>query len=279
MLAWILSGLESGLMYSALSIFVGATAVGIRTLRGQRRGRVMRPMVLVGSVALAVLLVAISYGEGWRLPITLRYEILLVAALGLALGVWLLDRRLDQPVLLAVISPTIALLLFFAVLLVPRPGAARPELAIGKFVHIGLALVGLAALTFAAGVALFYLRQIRQLKRDPKRALSIQLLPLEVLDGLNFGAVAIGFPALALGALGGWLFVVRGEAAKGDWWLDPTVIATMTGLLIYGLLLIARTFFGWYGRRIAWLTVAGFVLLVLGFVVAAFCTSPNVMHA
>jgi hypothetical protein len=35
---------------------------------------------------------------------------------------------------------------------------------------------------------------------------------------------------------------------------------------------------GWHGRRIAWMTVYGFVVVVVGSVIAAFCTSGNVMH-
>ena len=275
--AWILSGPESGLIYIALSLFVGASIVGVRTVRGQRRGRAMRPMISVGALALSVLLLLISLREG-RMPLLERYEILLAAAWVLAVGVWVLDRQRDQPVLIAVTAPTIALLVVFALLLVPGTEAPSRNAAIGTFVHIGLALVGLAALTFAAGVAFFYLRQIRIMKRDPRHALTLKLPPLQILDRLNFRAILVGFPALALGALGGWVFVAYGKGGEGSPWLDPTIIATMTGLAVYTLLLFTRTFLGWYGRRIAWMTLAGFLLLVVGFVVAWFCMKAGGTH-
>ena len=275
--AWILSGPESGLIYISLSLFVGASIVGVRTVRGQRRGRAMRPMITVGAFALSVLLLLISLRTS-RIPVLERYEIMLAAAWVLATGVWILDRQRDQPVLIAVTAPTISLLVVFALLLVPGTDAPNRNAAIGTFVHIGLALVGLAALTFAAAVAFFYLRQIRIMKLDPLQALSMRLPPLQVLDRLNFRAVLVGFPALALGALGGWVFVAHGKGGAGNPWLDPTVIATMTGLAIYALLLFTRTFLGWYGRRIAWMTLSGFLLLVVGFVVAWFCMKPGGTH-
>jgi len=275
--SWILSGFESGLLYTTLSVFAGASLIGLRTLRGQRRGRALRTMLLVGLALLTVLLVAMSVRER-HLPVVERYEILVFSAWLLAVGVALLDRRIGQPALLAVMAPTILLLVFFGLLLVPRLDAPRPALRVGQVVHVALAILGLSALTFAAGVGLFYLRQIRTMKRQPLAALSRRLPPLELLDRLNFKAVVVGFPALALGALGGYLFASGNDPIRPQWWLDPTVLSTSLGLLVYLALILARAFLGWYGRRIAWMTLAGFVVLVVGYVVAFFCTSPNVLH-
>ena len=100
--------------------------------------------------------------------------------------------------------------------------------------------------------------------------------PLEVLDRLNFQAAAFGFPLLGLSVLGGWLFLSRGLA--WNWWLDPTVLATLTGMLVYVGLFGARAFLGWRGRRIALLTVIGFLVMVLGYFVGAWCTSDSTIH-
>ena len=55
-------------------------------------------------------------------------------------------------------------------------------------------------------------------------------------------------------------------------------MVTLVGLLIYMALFGARALLGWRGRRIAILSVAGFLIMVVGFVVAAFCTSPDPFH-
>jgi ABC-type uncharacterized transport system permease subunit len=158
---------------------------------------------------------------------------------------------------------------------VNRPDSLHP----GTLAHIIAAVMGLAAFTFAAGVGGYYLWQIRQLKVDPAAALCRKLPSLELLDRLNFGAAAIGFPLLAMSVLGAWLFSSRAKDNAIVLLKDPTVLVTLGGLLVYLLLFGARGFLGWRGRRIAWLSVAGFVVIVVGLVVAAFCTNPDVFHS
>jgi len=273
-----LTGLEQGLLYTASGIFVTATIVAVRVVSGKREGRTLRPMVIAGTAALTLLLVLMGLRQG-AIPGTSRTEMLFVSAWFLALGAGLVDLRVRNSILLVVTAPTMAILLMFGALLTlrsvdPDSGTLHP----GVIVHILLAIMGLAAFTFAAGVGAYYLWQIRELKRRPSLALSYRVPPLEVLDRLNFGAVAFGFPFLALSVLGVFLFSARAGTTSMAWLRDPTVLVTLGGLLLYLALFAARGFLGWRGRRIAWLTVAGFVVVVVGLVVAAFCTSEGVMH-
>ncbi|MHC4953756.1 MAG: cytochrome c biogenesis protein CcsA [Planctomycetota bacterium] len=277
-----MTGLEQGLLYTALGIFGAATFVAGQVVTGKRAGRRLRPMLVAGTVALTVLLLVVAIRQG-RVPASSRAEVLLVAAWCLALGAGAIDRKQRSPVLLAVAAPTLAVLTLFGLLLALRPGidetgAIQQPFTAGVTAHILLAIVGLAAFTFAAGVGAYYLWQIRELKRRPKIALSHRVPPLELLDRLNYGAAAFGFPFLALSVLGVWLFSGSARVADGNWLRDPTVLVTLGGLLVYLALFGARACLGWRGRRIAWLTVAGFVVIVVGLVVAAYCTSPGVMH-
>ena len=272
------SGLEQGLLYTTLGIFGAASVVAMQVASGKRPGRNLRPMLTAGVLALTSLLVSHGIRQG-HLPVTSRAEVLLLSAWCVGVGAALLDLRLRRKILMLVMAPTMAILLLFALLLVIRPAAsAGGSMHPGVIVHIVLAMLGVAAFTFAAGVGAFYLWQIRQLKRNPKLALTQSVPPLELLDRLNFGAAAIGFPLLALSVLGVWLF--SGQKLRGSmsWLRDPTVVVTLGGLTVYLALFVARGFAGWRGRRIAWLSVAGFVIIVVGLVVAAYCTSSGVMH-
>ncbi len=271
---WGLSGIESGLLYIALAVFGGASVVGFRVVMGRRKGRALRTMLGVGTIALGGLLVALTVRLG-QAPIGHRYEGLIVSAWILAILALLAERRLKLHVIPAVAAPTLTMLLLFAVLLVPSAGAGPADVRIGKFAHILLALLGFAAFAFASAVAVLYLWEISVLKGNPQAAISRRLPPLEVLDHLNFLAVAFGFPFLALSVLGGWIFLAGPVTSL---WLDPTVLATLTGLLVYVVLFGTRAFLCWYGRRIAWLTVIGFAVIVGGYVVGTFCTSANVIH-
>jgi ABC-type uncharacterized transport system permease subunit len=275
-LAFALTGVESGLLYTTLGVFTGATVVGLRVVAGRRRGRQLRTMVAVGTAVLTLLLLAITVTER-RLPVLHRHEILLVAAWCVSALSLLSERRGPMPLLTAVTGPTVGLLVFFSFVVTLGGGAgAAGEPRIGQLVHILLALLGLASFTLSAGIGAYYLWQIRVVKRDPKAALGRALPSLESLDRANVLAAAFGLPLLALAVLAGWLFLARGRGLR--WWVDPTVLATLSGLVVYAGLFGARGLLGWHGRRIAWLTVAGFVVFVVGFVVASFCTSPNVVH-
>jgi ABC-type transport system involved in cytochrome c biogenesis permease subunit len=277
MTAWILTPLESGLLYLALGAFGGASVVGIRVVGGDRGSRSLQPMLAAGTAALMALVLILALRQG-QVPVQQRYELLVVSALALGAGSLWVGRRGGLPMLYPVAAPTLALLTFFAILLVPgEDGDTAAGAAAGKVAHIVLASLGFAGFSVSAGVGLLYLRQIRLLKRSPSAALGAGGMPaLERLDRVNFLAAAFGFPCLALSLLAGRLFL-KGFAREGvTWWLDPTVLVAAGGLLVYTVLFVARGFLGWRGRRIALLSVVGFVVAVGGFVVAAFCTAQGI---
>jgi len=274
---WTLTGSETGLLYTALGVFAGASIVGLRVVAGKRQGRPLRPMLWVGTVALTGLLLAIAIRQG-RFPGMRRFEALVLASWILAIGSLGIDRRLQRRIMLAAAAPMLALLCLFATLLVYRDhNGEGATVEAGQMVHIALAVMGLAAFAVAASVGVLYLRQIRAMKCDPTAAVALKMPPLERLDRLNFVAAAIGFPLLGLSVVAGWLFFASGDRETA-WLLDPTVLATLSGLLVYVMLFAARAFLGWRGRRIAWMTVIGFLVFVVGLVVAAYCTSPNTLH-
>lgn len=277
MTAWILTPFESGLLYLALGAFGGASFVGIRVLGGDRRSRSLQPMLLAGTIALTALLLILAVRQG-QVPLRQRYEALLASAWALGAGGLWAGRGGGRPMLFPVAAPTLALLTFFAILLVPgEDGSTATGAAAGQVAHIVLASLGFAGFSVSAGVGLLYLRQIRLLKRSPSAALAGGGMPaLERLDRVNFLAAAFGFPCLALSLLAGRLFLKSFARDDVTWWLDPTVLVAAGGLAVYAALFFARGFLGWHGRRIAWLSVVGFVVAVGGFVVARFCTAPGI---
>ena len=272
---WELSGLETGLLYVSVAVYLGASVVAWRVVTGARRGAALPRMLGVGLVVLTLLVGTMALRQG-GLPITRRFEVLIVAAWMLALGAWAVVRWTEVRILGAVSAPTLALLVFFALLLEPSATAGTLDARTGKVTHILLAIFGFSAFAFAAAVGVLYLWQIRVVRHNPTAAVSRRMPPLEVLDRLNFLAAAFGFPTLALSVVGATLFLTHN--LHPGWWLDPTVLATLAGLAVYLVMFGARAFLGWYGRRIAWLTVLGFLVIVLGYVVGAYCTSGNVIH-
>jgi ABC-type uncharacterized transport system permease subunit len=275
--SWILTPVEGGLLYATLAVFAGAAIVGFRVITGRRRGRPLRPMLATGMVTLTLLLLALTFRTG--LPLIRRFEVILVATWLLAAGGYLIDRRKPMPLLRAVAAPTFALLTLFVFLLVPEEGGATPDVTAGKVAHVVLAILGFVGFSVAAGVGALYIWQIRLLKRNPQAAVSRHGPSLERLDRLNLYAASFGLPFLALSLLSGWLFIAVTPEIRARWWLDPTVLTTVAGLVVYSLLFVARGWWGWRGRKIAWLSLIGFFCAVVGYVVANFCTSGSTLHS
>jgi len=268
--------LESGLLYVALAVYAGASLVGLRVLLGGRRTTGLATMLGVGTASLALLLVLGAVRQG-GIPLEHRQDLLLLCALILSVGFFLVRRTVKHPVLGAIVAPTLALLVLAALLVAARPPShASAGRTAATTAHILLAVVSCSAFTLAAATGALYLLQIRVLKRDPTSAVSRRFPPLETLDRVNFLSVAIGFPFLLLSVAAGWAFVFRSTRPAGEWLLDPTVLATGAGALVYLGLFSARAFLGWRGRRVAVLSLVGFAVVVVGFIVASFC--PAAVH-
>lgn len=215
------------------------------------------------SVAFLVHAAAIGVGcaeFGGREFFSLRGGLAFVAFLVAGLYL-LLQRFYHLPSVGAFVTPLIVVVLLPALFGAPgRP--AVPPAALGRpslTVHIFAAAGGLALFGIAAGVALMYILQEREMKVKRFGALFSRLPSLDTLDRLTQRLVVLGFlvftVALATGAL-----VAKG-VWKSAWQWDPQQVSALVVWLLYGGLAQLRHT-GWRGRRYAWITVAGFLLVI-----------------
>ena len=179
-------------------------------------------------------------------------------------GVYLLAQLKYR---LAVLGCVVAPLAFLMSLAAVAFGAGGGELPPGLKtywvpLHVTLAILGNAVFTLAFAVSLMYLIQEYRLKSKRTTALYQGLPSLETLDRLNYVFLVWGFPLMTLGILAG-SFLAR--ANWGDYWSwDPRQISSAITWLLYGSLLQGRVAAGWRGRKAAFLTIVGFVV-VLGY--------------
>ena len=242
---------------------LGAIAY-LALLGGRREGLVWAARVLTAAgwllhgVGLALLLA----GQGWwphGFSEALSVLAFLLVALFLAI-----ELRTRTPVLGAFLAPA-AVAVWLPALWVaplggpPRSGPWTPMLV----AHIGVALTGLAVFAVATAVAVAFLLLERQVKGKRLGVLFARLPSLELLDGLNRRLVTWGFVALSLTLVTGLYVASRSEGAHT---FQAVEITTAVAWLVFAGLLQARVLAGWRGRRVAWLTMAGFCLLVLSFV-------------
>ena len=78
----------------------------------------------------------------------------------------------------------------------------------------------------------------------------------KTLDHLAYVAVTVGFPFLTLGILTGAIWA---NSAWGTYWSwDPKETWSLITWFVYATLLHARMMRGWYGKKIAYLSILGF---------------------
>lgn len=132
---------------------------------------------------------------------------------------------------------------------------------------LGIASYGL----FAAAVVHAWLmrraeKQIR-LAADPQSG-----MPLLTLERLTFRFVMAGFVLLSATLLAGWLFSENlvGNGGASGWKWDHKTVFSILSWIVFAVLLIGRTRFGWRGRRARRVLYAGAVLLLLAYVGSRF---------
>ena len=226
--------------------------------------RFSRWLLLTGFFCQSVSFVLRAVAAGYT-PVTNRFEALSFFSWLLVGAYLLLQIRNALPVLGAFVSPLALVLLLMASfrskqILPPGQLLDSPWLPF----HVWFAFLGDALLGLSACFAAMYLIQDRQLKRKRISRFSYRLPPLNVLDRLSYRCISIGFPALTIGILTGsiWLKTVQGAYID---WRDGRQTATLLTWFLYAALLHGRLTAGWRGRRVAWLNVVGFLVILVTF--------------
>jgi len=134
--------------------------------------------------------------------------------------------------------------------------------------HIGVALLAYSLFTFAALHALLMMFAERSLHNKPTVIKLPDFPPLLVMESLLFRVITVGFVLLTFTLISGMLFSeqIFGKPLT----FTHKIVFSIAAWLIYGWLLFGRYQYGWRGRKAINLTLIGFVLLLLAYVVSKF---------
>jgi cytochrome c-type biogenesis protein CcsB len=196
-------------------------------------------------------------------PFSNQYESLILFAWTIAVIFVVADRKYKVPIVGTFSVPLAFLALAYASLSPNINEQIQPLLPALKsnwlIAHVITCFIGYAAFAIAFGVSIMYLIKHG---REKKKGGWIALLPdTDALDSLSYQLIMFGFLFLTVGIITG---AVWANTAWGRYWgWDPKETWSFITWMIYATLLHARNMRGWRGRRIAYLSIIGFVAVLV----------------
>ena len=134
-------------------------------------------------------------------------------------------------------------------------------------VHGSLILLASVGVSVGFLASAMYLVQARRLRNKVNPGRVVPMLSLERLETMNRRALNLAFPMLTAGLLVGTL-LLRTENASAESWLSLKVLSTGGLWVVFAVLLYMRYAAHVPGRRLAWLSVAAFGLLLVALIAA-----------
>lgn len=143
-------------------------------------------------------------------------------------------------------------------------------------VHVLCALLGYSSCAVAAGLGFSRLARERKWGATEDAKGLPWLPPADETDYVLERVISLGFPWLCLGVLTGAL---RAQSVWGRYWgWDPKETWALITLLWYLAILHLRPYSRWRGRRMAWLAIAGFCLVLATFAGVGLLTDGGMLE-
>ena len=203
-----------------------------------------------------------SYKLGYgHAPLSNLYESLVFFAGTIAVVYLVIERKYQNRIIGAFAMPFPFLAMAYASLSPNISDRIQPLIPALKsnwlIAHVVACFLGYAAFAMAFGISIMYLIKERDRK---EKACCWRFPKTGVLDELNHQMVMFGFLFLTVGIITG---AVWANSAWGRYWgWDPKETWSLITWFIYATLLHARLTRGWHGRRLAYLSVAGFAAVL-----------------
>ncbi len=201
-----------------------------------------------------------------RLPMASPVEAVTFTAFILALSYILIHYTSKESGTGLFLYPVIFMLQAPAAFLLRPVDTFNPILASPYFaLHTIPTLLGYAAFLIAMKYGLMYLLMYSQIKSKKIGKIFRRIPDLDGLDRLNSRSVITGFTFLTIGIVSGSLWAT--SVWEGRDGFDLKLIAGFVPWVLYGISIQLRYLSGWRGKRVAFISVFGGVLLLLFFMI------------
>ncbi len=229
-------------------------------------GKLATWTALIGVSGNAVGII-IRWVESYRLgighaPLSNMYESLVFFSWTIVVIYLVIERTYKNLIIGAFATPIAFLAMAYASLSPSINDRIQPLIPALKsnwlIAHVITCFFGYAAFAIGFGTSVMYLFQ--QMDTSGKSNLLSRFPKPRVLDELTHQLIMFGFLFLSVGIITG---AVWANSAWGSYWSwDPKETWSLITWFIYATLLHARMMRGWHGKRIAYLSVIGFIAVL-----------------
>ena len=246
-------------------IYLGAAALYLIhwIFRVQKVG-LLATIVTAGGLVIQTTGIILRWVESYKLgyghaPLSNLYESLVFFAWMTVLVYLVMEWRVKRRVIGAFATPFASLAMAYASFSPEIEDEIQPLIPALKsnwlIAHVVTCFLGYASFAVACGLGIMYLFKNRS-SGDSTGIMGI-IPDCKVLDELMHQTIIFGFLWLTLGIITG---AVWANDAWGTYWSwDPKETWSLITWFIYATALHARFVRGWAGRRIAYLSIIGFV--------------------
>jgi len=220
-------------------------------------------LTVIGNLAGFIIRWAESYALGiGHAPLSNMYESLVFFALTIGIIYLFIEYRYRNPSIGTFVTPIACLAMAYASLSPNISDRIQPLVPALKsnwlIAHVFTCFFGYAAFAIAFGFSIMYL--LKQRERSDGEGLLAFLPKLNMLDELTHRMVLFGFLFLSVGIITG---AVWANSAWGSYWSwDPKETWSLITWFVYATFLHARMIRGWQGKKIAYLSIVGFVAML-----------------
>lgn len=253
-----------------VAVYIAASAAYLVFFFTQRKEiRTTARYILAAAATLHTLYLVYRYFIAGHTPLTSNHDAISFYAWSMAWGFLSFRWRYQIKNFGSFVSLLITIQLLVAAFVSAEVRELSPVLQTIWFpIHASIALMANAFLAMAFCGGVMYLLQERELKMKRFGLFFTRLPSLDALDTLNYHCLSVGFPLMTMGMITGSIWAHKAFGSYWSW--DPRETWTLITWFLYAAILHQRFTVGWRGKRIAILTVVGFLVTLITFWVPSY---------
>ena len=245
--------------------------------RGPAAGRAATALLVGGSMA-HTFVIGMQTMEAGHVPFAGTTQAISTFVWLLGLAYLYTEVTTEERGLGIFVLPVIVGLMLLPAIQGPGVEPRSPVLAHPLFwTHVAALLGAYASFGLAAVIGITYVLQFKEIKAKHLVFFFTRLPSLQVLDVMNSRTVFIGWLLMTIGLGAGALWVSEALAiaptdprVQAMSLTDPKIFVALVTWAVYTFELVARRAIGWRGRPAAYLSAAGFTIVLLNFVLVSY---------